>query len=157
MAKRILSSERQTQELAQELIGQHLKSLEEKALFFALEGDLGAGKTTFTKGLGNFLKVGRPIRSPGYILVTEYPYTREQFSGKIFHVDLWRVQDLSEVLTLNLKDLLEPGNILVIEWSQKIPQLIDGLISNPKKVKTIRLHFDQKGENEREVEIEELS
>jgi len=157
MAEKILESENQTQELARQLISQYHQELGEKALLFALEGDLGAGKTTFTKGIGNFLAVKQPIRSPGYILVSEYPFSYEGDPKKLFHIDLWRVQDFSEAQTLELPQMLRPGNIVVVEWAQKIPEMIEDLISNPTKVKAIRIHIDQTAENERSAKIDELN
>jgi tRNA threonylcarbamoyladenosine biosynthesis protein TsaE len=151
MADKIIStSEAQTQELGKETLEEYYDYLKEGAILFALEGDLGAGKTVFAKGVGEFLDIKRPIRSPGYVLVTEYTFDHEGVSGKLYHIDLWRVEDSSETQSLGLRDLIKPGNILIIEWAQRTPELIDELCKTPK-LKCVKVEFDHKEESKREV------
>lgn len=82
-----------------------------------LEGDLGAGKTTFTKGIGEGLNVGRIIKSPTYTIVREYP------NGKIplYHVDLYRLTE-NEVPDLGLDEYFEGDGISVVEWPSVAPE-----------------------------------
>ena len=83
-----------------------------------LEGNLGAGKTVFVKGLAKALGVHRPVKSPSFVLVAEYP-------GALFnliHADLYRIEK-SQVPGLNLREYLEdPKNVLAIEWAEKLPK-----------------------------------
>ena len=81
-----------------------------------LEGDLGAGKTTFIQGLAQGLGVSEDyyVSSPTFALINEYP-------GRItlFHVDLYRLEP-EEVEDLGLEDLLNQG-VIAIEWAERLP------------------------------------
>ncbi|NIT04070.1 tRNA (adenosine(37)-N6)-threonylcarbamoyltransferase complex ATPase subunit type 1 TsaE [Candidatus Saccharibacteria bacterium] len=157
MSTKIVShSIQQTWRLAEKLVGKYSFDLKEKPLVLALEGELGTGKTTFTKGMEEILEVPRPVRSPGYILVREYFFNLNANKGKLFHVDLWRTSDEAEIEKLKIVDLVEPPNILVIEWAQKAPKLIDQ-ICKMGDVNCVRVVFRHKGKNAREIEYEEIS
>jgi tRNA threonylcarbamoyladenosine biosynthesis protein TsaE len=81
-----------------------------------LDGDLGAGKTTFTKGFARQLGVTEPVTSPTFTLVRRYP-TSAGFD--LYHADLYRLDQLNEVIDLGLDELLDEGAAAVIEWGQK--------------------------------------
>ncbi|WP_181350536.1 tRNA (adenosine(37)-N6)-threonylcarbamoyltransferase complex ATPase subunit type 1 TsaE [Thalassobacillus sp. CUG 92003] len=78
-----------------------------------MEGDLGAGKTTFTKGLGKGLGVSRTINSPTFTIVKEY-------MGRLplFHIDAYRLEDSEE--DIGFDDYFEGGGVTVVEWAQYI-------------------------------------
>lgn len=84
-------------------------------LVIALEGELGAGKTTLVGALLNAFGFAGHARSPTYTLIE--PYT---LSGRaIHHLDLYRLTDPREVDALGLRDLQEPRSILLIEWPER--------------------------------------
>jgi len=149
------NSEQQTWQLAQKMIGKYAEDIKETGLILALEGDLGAGKTTFTQGMGELLGIARPIRSPGYILVSEYLFSLNAKEGKLFHADLWRTESEEEVRQLKLGELAEPGNILVIEWAQKVPALITEIRAETG-APVVRLKFEAREEKTREITYEKL-
>jgi tRNA threonylcarbamoyladenosine biosynthesis protein TsaE len=79
-----------------------------------LRGDLGAGKTTLTQGIARGLGISGAVNSPTFTLIKEY-------SGRLplFHVDLYRLDDLAEVETLGIEDYLERGGVCVVEWADR--------------------------------------
>ena len=81
-----------------------------------LGGELGAGKTTFTQGLAAALGVEEPVTSPTFVLVHSYP-TRAGWD--LLHADVWRLEQLQEVIDLAIPELLEEGAVAVVEWGEK--------------------------------------
>lgn len=86
-------------------------SLAEPGDVVLLEGDLGAGKTTFAQGFAQALGVAGPVTSPTFILIRTYPARIP-----LAHADLYRLDDLAEVADLGLRELLDDGAVALIEW-----------------------------------------
>jgi tRNA threonylcarbamoyladenosine biosynthesis protein TsaE len=80
-----------------------------------LQGDLGAGKTTTARSMLHSLGVVGKVRSPTYTLIDTYLLPRVA----CVHIDLYRVQSLSEVEELGIRDLSGPGSLMLIEWPEK--------------------------------------
>jgi tRNA threonylcarbamoyladenosine biosynthesis protein TsaE len=80
-----------------------------------LGGDLGAGKTTFTQGLAAALGVSGPVTSPTFVLLHSY---RTRAGWDLLHADVWRLEQLQEVIDLAIPELLEEGAAAVIEWGE---------------------------------------
>ena len=78
-----------------------------------LGGDLGAGKTTFTQGLAHALGVTGPVTSPTFVLVHTY---RTCAGWDLLHADVWRLEQLQEVIDLAIPELQEEGAAAVVEW-----------------------------------------
>ena len=78
-----------------------------------LGGDLGAGKTTFTQGLAHALGVTGPVTSPTFVLVHSY---RTAGGWDLLHADVWRLEQLQEVIDLAIPELQEEGAAAVVEW-----------------------------------------
>src|SRR5512140_3354632 len=88
-----------------------------------LRGDLGAGKTTLIKGIAEGLSSAErdEVTSPTFTLVHEYRGP----DRTLYHIDLYRIETDRELATLGLEDtMLEPGNILLIEWGEKFPRFV---------------------------------
>lgn len=85
-----------------------------------LEGDLGAGKTTFTQGLAASLGAKRAVTSPTFCLVVEHPTDR----FLLVHMDLYRLHDADDVLTIGWEDYLSRGAVLFVEWPDRAGDLI---------------------------------
>lgn len=94
------------------LLGRHLTN----GSVVTLNGELGSGKTCLARGIAQGLKVpeGFYVTSPSYSLINEYP-------GRLllFHVDLYRVQHVSELEELGLEEIMEGDGVTVIEWADK--------------------------------------
>lgn len=88
-----------------------------------LEGDLGAGKTTFTQGLAGALGVGDGVTSPTFTLMNIYP-TPAGFD--LVHVDVYRLERLSEVVDLALPEMIEDGAVVVVEWGERAAAALPG-------------------------------
>lgn len=86
-----------------------------KPLVIWLEGDLGAGKTTFTRGLIHALGYKGRVKSPTYGLLEHYQLE----SLQVLHMDLYRINDPGELEFLGVEDLLDEQTILLIEWPDK--------------------------------------
>ena len=110
-----------------------------------LSGVLGAGKTTFTQGLGRGLQVGVPISSPTFVLVREY-----QGRLPLFHIDLYRLDEQRDILNLGLRDYLDGDGVCVVEWSERFAggQMLPGLhiIIEPRGDNTRDFTFEAVGE-----------
>jgi len=82
----------------------------------ALCGELGAGKTAFTRGLAEGLGIKASVTSPTFTIVNEYP-------GEIplFHFDMYRLESESELFDIGWDDYQDRGGVCVVEWSEKVP------------------------------------
>ena len=85
------------------------------ALVLALEGSLGAGKTTVARALLRALGESGPVRSPSYTLLEPY----ELADWHVRHLDLYRLGDPGEVQALGLRDELQSGTLLLVEWPER--------------------------------------
>ncbi len=99
----------------------HTASSTKKAFVILLTGDLGAGKTTFTKSLAGVLGIeSHTVHSPTFILKKEYKGTHAKFK-KLIHVDAYRFNSPEEAKVLRLdEDLKDEGALIVIEWPSKM-------------------------------------
>jgi L-threonylcarbamoyladenylate synthase len=120
----------ETQNLGFELLKKYYHYLGYKSVIFAMQGQLGAGKTEMTKGIGKALGVEEPINSPTFIIEKEYTfstledsYLREK-KPKFYHIDTWRLFESSELEQLGFAKKVAEGNVFVVEWADKISDLL---------------------------------
>lgn len=116
------ASEAETRKIAGTLVLQHWDRLKSTGLVIALDGPLGAGKTIFAKGLAKFLGISDTITSPTYTYLEEYRWTRHGIDGKLHHLDVWKIDQSSQLDLLDLSGLLGAKNLVVIEWWSNIAQ-----------------------------------
>lgn len=149
--KIISNSEQETQEIAGRLMLKNLNKISKNGLVIALNGSLGTGKTIFAKGVAKFLNINEIIKSPTYTYIEEYDFQRHQTQGKLYHLDMWKVEDEEMFSRLEVETLIEKNNVVIIEWFDQIAQFIDSKLNGAN---VIKISITQK-ENKRHLEINE--
>lgn len=104
-----------------EAVGQALAQKLLPGDIIAFRGDLGAGKTAFTRGIARGLGITGPVTSPTYTLVNEYPEGRLP----LFHFDLYRLNDSDELFELGWEDYLSRGGVCAVEWSEHVSDALE--------------------------------
>ena len=101
-------------------IGKRLGEKADKGEIICLEGDLGVGKTVFTKGFAKGLNVEENIDSPTFTIVQEYTEGRIP----LYHFDVYRIGDISEMDEIGYEDYFFGEGVCLIEWASRIEELI---------------------------------
>ena len=122
----ISNSEEETKKIAGQIFERCRNLLENKPLIFALQGELGSGKTRFAKGLAKALGIKVNVPSPTFALCREYPFRTFEHSNirTFFHLDTWRMQEGEELKELGFEKMLKSGNVIAIEWLQKVKPIL---------------------------------
>ena len=109
-----------------------------------LSGDLGAGKTTLTKGIvsGAGAATEEEVTSPTFTLVHKYDR-----GVRVYHVDLYRIGDLHDLETLGLEDVFAERAIVIVEWSEKLALRTDWPV--------VRIHLEHVSEDVRRISIDD--
>ena len=152
-------SEEETQKIGEDLMYKLLPKLKHSCIIFALQGELGAGKTQFAKGVARALGIKETITSPTFVLVKEYPFQLRitnyelRVDGTLFHIDTWRLQDEKELEDLGFERMIKPGNVILVEWIQKARTIFD-LLTKETKTLVVWLNLIQKKpDNLRQISI----
>ena len=125
-----------------EALGQKLGAVLKPGALIAYRGDLGAGKTAFTRGLARGLGSAMSVTSPTYTIVNEYTDGRLP----LFHFDMYRLSSSDELWDIGWEDYLERGGVCAVEWSENVPEAFDGT--------EIRVTIRKAGDTAREITIE---
>ena len=109
-----------------------------------LSGDLGAGKTTLTKGIAAGLGAAREddVTSPTFTLIHKY-----EGSTRVYHVDLYRIEDLHDFETLGLEDIFSEQAVIIVEWPDRMKLRTDWPI--------VRIQLEHVAEDTRKILITE--
>jgi tRNA threonylcarbamoyladenosine biosynthesis protein TsaE len=107
-----------------------------------LSGDLGAGKTTLTKGIANGIGAAKEdeVTSPTFTLVHKY-----DGRSRVYHVDLYRIGDSRDLETLGLEDLFNEPAVVIVEWPEKLALRTDWPV--------VRIHLEHISEDKRRIAI----
>jgi tRNA threonylcarbamoyladenosine biosynthesis protein TsaE len=117
----------------------------DSACVFALVGDLGAGKTTFSKTFLHEIGVTQHVQSPTFSIINSYDISFQNFT-KVFHIDVYRIEDIRELEVLHVDEIFSnPQHIVVIEWADKVRSHI------PKDA--VWIYFEHDTMETRSVEI----
>lgn len=107
----------------------------------ALNGDLGAGKTTITKGIARALGISEDVTSPTYTIVSEY-----EGALPLYHMDMYRIEGIEEFEMLGVDELLFGQGVSLIEWSERIAEYL------PEDGKAINISIN--GDGSRSITLE---
>lgn len=144
----VSQSPHDTQAIAAKLADQLLSALPSRsqATIVALRGELGAGKTTFTQGFAQALKITNKPKSPTFMLAKQYAIPGTSFS--LWHLDCYRLNGHQDLINLDLHSLfVDPKNIILVEWPERIG---DGL---PRE--HVEVHLTHEGNDKRGITIKE--
>ena len=114
-----------------ESVGAALSKILSPGAVIAYRGDLGAGKTAFTRGLARGLGANEQVTSPTYTIVNEY------LSGRmpLFHFDMYRLGSADELFDIGWDDYLDRGGVCAVEWSENVEDALeDPIIVNIEKL-----------------------
>src|SRR5579871_23001 len=125
-------------------LGRQLAAELKPGTIVLLRGDLGAGKTTLVKGIAEGFNAARAedVTSPTFTLIHEYRGPEVT----LYHIDLYRIDTQRELDTLALDDLIDSGNILLIEWGEKFQRFATE--------RDVEIAIEHKGGDERSVSVE---
>ncbi len=116
-------SEENTQNVGKELWQKYETFAGKRPIIFALEGEMGAGKTQFTKGLAKAMGITEVVTSPTFSLVEEYKVPKSNFN--LEHFDAWRLTDSTEMEALGFLKMVEDRNMVIsIEWAERVADII---------------------------------
>lgn len=133
---------KETEKLAGFLFEKIQKGRRKKATVIALEGELGAGKTMFVRGLARALKIKVKIKSPTFNLMKSY----KSKDIVLYHFDCYRLKDHRDLGVFGIKEILaDPQNLVLIEWSDRVKKIL------PRG--HVRIHIDHIGRNERKIAV----
>ena len=123
-----------------EALGERLAQTLTPGTVLAYRGDLGAGKTAFTRGLARGLGYKEPVTSPTYTIVNEY------LGGRLplFHFDMYRLTSEEDLWDIGWEDYLERGGICAVEWSENVAAALTG---------ALLVSIEKTGENTRKITI----
>lgn len=136
-------------------LGRQLASELSPSMVLLLIGDLGAGKTTLTKGIASAVGAAseEDVTSPTFTLVHEY--AKNSDGPRVYHVDLYRIESAQDLETLGIEDLVaDPRGIVIIEWGEKL----GASFRNPwPGSRLIEVHMESLDDSRRRIEVRESS
>ena len=124
-----------------EAIGAALGKILQPGTVIAYRGDLGAGKTAFTRGLAKGLGCTDMVTSPTYTIVNEYLNGRMP----LFHFDMYRLASSDDLWDIGWEDYLERGGVCAVEWSERVDDALEDAIN---------ITIEKTGEESRRITIE---
>ena len=143
-------STQETQKIGRELMQSLSKKYGQKPFVIVLKGDFGAGKTEMTRGIADYFEIEKII-SPTFVVY--YEYAIGDSKSKFVHVDLYNIQEEVEFDHLGLSDYLKPGNVMVVEWGEKLGKMYTEF---QEKAEVVFVEIEYKGETRRKIIVNNL-
>ncbi len=103
------------------MVAQKVTDFAGKKCIWLFKGEMGAGKTTLIKSICKHFGVEDTVSSPSFSIVNEY---RKNDGEPIYHFDFYRLKNQEEAMDIGVEEYFDSGNICLIEWPEKIPDLI---------------------------------
>jgi L-threonylcarbamoyladenylate synthase len=117
--------EEQTMNLAKELWQKYETHKNKRAIVFALQGEMGTGKTIFTKGLAHAMGIEEVVTSPTFSIENEYSTSAKSLvPSQLHHFDAWRLEKSDEMRTLGFEDLIRNKSVISVEWAERVADII---------------------------------
>ena len=122
----ITENAKETQRIAGKLAEKFIQKKSKTALILALEGELGAGKTTFTKGFSKALGIKEKVLSPTFVLIHKHKiHTQHSTFNTLYHIDAYRLNSEKDLLKLEIKEIFaDPKNIALLEWADRVKKIV---------------------------------
>jgi tRNA threonylcarbamoyladenosine biosynthesis protein TsaE len=140
----ISNSTDETQKIAEDFLSE-INPNQNSAFVVGLYGNLGAGKTAFTKCIAKSLGVPDTVNSPTFVIEKIYELSNKKFRHLI-HIDAYRLEKSDELLKLGWQTILsDPNNLILIEWPEKVSNIM------PQHTK---INFQHRGDDSRKIEIQ---
>ncbi len=141
--------EEKTQKFAKQILEEIEEHIGNKLILFELYGDLGAGKTYFTKFFNHFLGVTDSIVSPTFTLCNEYKTCYKGKKLEIYHIDAYRMYDPREMDDLGSDNIFSDSHLVFIEWASKVEEYLSDY---KKKALVVKLHLIHVSPEVRKIE-----
>jgi L-threonylcarbamoyladenylate synthase len=136
----VSESEVDTQHIAK-FIYSKIKPTPDKPIVFGLTGDLGAGKTVFSKSIAKLLGVSEAVTSPTFIIYNQYQLPPDSLFDQFLHFDLYRLREEQEYHDLDFLSLFKPGTIACIEWPENMGENIFKELASRANYYTVTLEY----------------
>lgn len=140
-----VTSDVETAEIGRQL-AKKLTELNKKRAYIAMRGEMGVGKTVFTRGFVSHFGHAN-VKSPTYTIVNEY----KPGGTRVYHFDLYRIEDGDDLESIGYHDYVESNAYSIVEWSERVPEYI------PEDAITVTISRVSEDESARDIEIEGVS
>lgn len=136
----ITNSAEETEKIGELLCEKLLKNGRKKA-FISMEGEMGVGKTAFTRGFAKPLGI-KSVKSPTYTIVNEYHGTAD-----IYHFDMYRISDSDDLYSIGFDEYVEKDAYCIAEWSENIKDEL------PSERICVKIERTEESENQRKITV----
>lgn len=137
-----VTSDVETAEIGRQL-AEKLTELNKKRAYIAMRGEMGVGKTVFTRGFVSHFGHAN-VKSPTYTIVNEY----KPGGTRVYHFDLYRIEDGDDLESIGYHEYVESNAYSIVEWSERVPEYI------PEDAITVTISRVSEDESARDIEIE---
>ena len=137
-----VTSDVETAEFGRQL-AEKLIQLNKKRAYIAMRGEMGVGKTVFTRGFVSYFGHAN-VKSPTYTIVNEY----RPMGKRIYHFDLYRIEDGDDLESIGYHDYVESDAYCIVEWSERVPEYI------PEDAITVTISRVSEDEAARDIHLE---